>query len=122
MGYTWAVAIQEASMNAEDRQAVARRLRKIAGQVAGLERMLEEDRYCVDILTQIAAVRSALDAVGVRLLTGHLQHCVAERLDADTQKRSRSAETRGLSHPETANRTTDELIDEVAMALGRFLR
>jgi len=109
-------------MNAEDRKAVGARLRKIAGQVAGLQRMVEEDRYCVDVLTQIAAVRSALDAVGVRLLTGHLQHCVAERLDGATQKRFRSAEIRGLSHPETANRTTDELIDEVAMALGRFLR
>src|SRR5688572_16335965 len=127
MGYTWAVAIQEASMNAEDRQAVARRLRKIAGQVAGLERMLEEDRYCVDILTQIAAVRSALDAVGVRLLTGHLQHCVAERLDADTgskrgTKSSPRSGTPGNAHPETAHRTTDELLEEVTTALGRFLR
>ena len=114
-------------MNAEDRHAVAQRLRKIAGQVAGLERMLEEDRYCVDILTQIAAVRSALDAVGVRLLTGHLQHCVAERLDPDTaQKRGAKSERRAgnlsNAHPETARRTTDELIEEVATALGRFLR
>lgn len=108
-------------MNEPNRKAVAARLKKIAGQVAGLQRMVEEDRYCVDILTQIAAVRSALDAVGVRLLTGHLQHCVAERLDGGSAGEARSAKVHN-PHPETADRTTDELIDEVATALGRFLR
>ncbi len=103
-------------MNHPDRAAVAGRLKRIAGQVSGLQRMVDEDRYCVDILTQIAAVRSALDAVGVRLLTGHLQHCVAERLGSGSRKTPRQ------SHAETANRTTDEMIDEVSVALGRFLR
>lgn len=111
-------------MNADERDALGRRLRKIAGQVAGVQRMVEEDRYCVDVLTQIAAVRSALDAVGVRLLTGHLQHCVAERLDAPQAGKVRKAggDCRTTAHPEAANRTTEELIEEVATALGRFLR
>ena len=55
-----------------------RRLRKIAGQVAGLERMVDEDRYCVDVLHQIAAVRGALDQLGKLLLEGHVQTCVAD--------------------------------------------
>jgi DNA-binding FrmR family transcriptional regulator len=109
-------------MDAEDRRDVSARLRKIAGQVAGLQRMVDEDRYCVDVLTQIAAVRSALDAVGVRLLTGHLQHCVAERLDAGDPQRSACSTEHSKAHPETANRTTDELIEEISTALGRFLR
>lgn len=85
--------------------------------------MVDDDRYCVDILTQIAAVRSALDAVGVRLLTGHLQHCVAERLhDGATKKGGVKAAGADAAHPETANRTTDQLIEEISVALGRFLR
>ena len=55
---------------------LATRVKRISGQVAGIERMLEEKRYCVDILNQIAAVRSALDALGVELLTRHLENCV----------------------------------------------
>ena len=60
-----------------DRAAVLNRLRRIQGQARGLVRMLEEDRYCVDVLTQIAAVRSALDGVGLGLLDSHVRHCVA---------------------------------------------
>ena len=52
------------------------RISRIAGQVTGIKRMIEEDRYCVEILHQIAAVRSALDQLGVNLLTGHLESCV----------------------------------------------
>ena len=53
-----------------------RRLRRIEGQVRGLQRMVEEDTYCIDVLTQIAAVRSALDAVAVGLVENHIGHCV----------------------------------------------
>ena len=110
-------------MSSEDRKALARRLKRIGGQVAGLERMLEEDRYCVDVLTQIAAVRSALDAVAVRLVANHLQHCVADRLDGTRQsRRSRQARQGRIAHPETANRSTDELVGEIATALERLLR
>lgn len=52
------------------------RLKRIAGQVEGLMRMIEEDRYCVDVLTQISAVQAALDKVALGLLDGHTRHCV----------------------------------------------
>src|ERR1700724_504823 len=58
------------------RENIRRRTNRIAGQVTGIQRMIEEDRYCVDILNQISAVRSALDSLGVELLTSHLQTCV----------------------------------------------
>ena len=63
-------------MKTETKGTIKKRLNRIAGQVAGLQKMVEEDRYCVDILTQVAAVRSALDAMGVELLTDHIQGCV----------------------------------------------
>ena len=53
------------------------RLRRIEGQVGGLERMVEDDRYCIDVLTQISAVQAALDKVALGLLDGHARHCVA---------------------------------------------
>ena len=54
------------------------RLARIAGQVGGIQRMVEDDRYCVDVLLQIAAVRAALDRVGKLVLTGHVETCVAD--------------------------------------------
>ena len=54
------------------------RLRRIEGQVRGIGRMVEEDRYCIDVLTQITAVQAALDQVALGLLDGHVRHCVAE--------------------------------------------
>jgi DNA-binding FrmR family transcriptional regulator len=65
---------------AKDKDALTKRLHRIEGQVRGIERMVEEDRYCIDILTQIAAVRTALEQVGARLLEDHVTHCVAEAL------------------------------------------
>ena len=65
---------------AENRDAVLKRLRRIEGQVRGLQRMVEEDTYCVDVLTQISAVNRALQAVALELLDDHLSHCVAEAL------------------------------------------
>jgi CsoR family transcriptional regulator, copper-sensing transcriptional repressor len=60
-----------------DKDALLRRLRKIEGQVRGIERMVEEERYCVEILDQIAAARTALERVGLLLLENHARHCVA---------------------------------------------
>jgi DNA-binding FrmR family transcriptional regulator len=57
-----------------------KRLRRIEGQVRGLQRMVESDTYCIDILTQISAATKALQAVSIGLLEGHLQHCVAEAI------------------------------------------
>jgi CsoR family transcriptional regulator, copper-sensing transcriptional repressor len=58
------------------KQALAKRVARIEGQIRGIGRMIDEDRYCIDILTQVAAVRSALDALGVELLEHHLHGCV----------------------------------------------
>lgn len=61
-----------------DKDRLRTRLRRIEGQVRGLERMVDEDRYCIDVLTQIAAVQAALDTVALGLLDGHTRHCLLE--------------------------------------------
>lgn len=73
-------------MKADTRERARRRLRKIAGQAAALERMVDEDRYCVDILMQIAAVRGALDKVGKLLLEGHVETCVTDAIESGRPK------------------------------------
>ncbi len=65
------------SMEADSR-AVHNRLRRIEGQVRGLQRMVDEDAYCVDILTQVSAVQTALEQVAVNVLDAHVRHCVAD--------------------------------------------
>ena len=65
-----------------DKDALIKRLHRIEGQVRGLERMVEEDRYCIDVLTQISAVSTALDSLALRILDDHVQHCVADALAA----------------------------------------
>lgn len=65
-------------MTPDTQDKARKRIRRIAGQVAGIERMIEEDRYCVDILLQVAAVRGALDGVGKLLMTSHVETCVAD--------------------------------------------
>lgn len=62
----------------DDKEAVLKRLRRIEGQVRGLQRMVDEDAYCIDVLTQISAVTKALQAVALELLDGHLDHCVRQ--------------------------------------------
>ena len=61
---------------------VQRRLRRIEGQVQGLQRMVGEDRYCIDILTQVSAATKALQSVALELLDDHLAHCVADAVAA----------------------------------------
>jgi DNA-binding FrmR family transcriptional regulator len=65
-----------------------KRLRRIEGQVRGVERMVEEERYCVDVLTQIAAVQAALDKVALGLLDDHTRHCVLEGPEGLKEKRT----------------------------------
>jgi DNA-binding FrmR family transcriptional regulator len=65
---------------APHKDALLKRLRRIEGQVRGLERMVEDDRYCIDVLTQIAAVETALEAVASKVLEDHVSHCVAGAL------------------------------------------
>jgi CsoR family transcriptional regulator, copper-sensing transcriptional repressor len=64
----------------EQKDALIKRLHRIEGQVRGIERMVAEDRYCIDILTQIGAVSTALESLGFRILDDHVRHCVAGAL------------------------------------------
>jgi DNA-binding FrmR family transcriptional regulator len=77
------------------------RLKRIEGQVRGIEGMVEDDRYCIDILTQISAVQAALDKVALGLLDGHARHCVVD------------------GH---ADGSPEELTDELMAAVGRLMR
>jgi DNA-binding FrmR family transcriptional regulator len=89
---------------APHKDALVKRLRRIEGQVRGIERMVEDDRYCVDILTQIAAVETALEAVASKVLEDHVTHCVAGALASGDE--------------EAARVKTDELL----AAVNRFAR
>lgn len=64
----------------ESKQKLLTRLRRIEGQTRGLQRMVEEGKYCVDIMTQIAGVQAALEQVSVHLMEDHLRHCVTEAI------------------------------------------
>ena len=96
-------------MDAEARATLSKRVNRIVGQVAGVQRMLADDRYCVEILHQIAAVRSALDSLGVELLTRHLESCVV-------------GHGSGSEHHCARPMTKDQLLAEVHKALTQFLR
>jgi DNA-binding FrmR family transcriptional regulator len=76
------------------------RLRRVEGQVRGLQRMLEEDKYCIDILTQLNSVQAALRAVGLGLLDDHVRHCVQDSLREGTDG--------------------DEKVEELVAAVARF--
>jgi DNA-binding FrmR family transcriptional regulator len=78
----------------QDKDAYLKRLRRIEGQVRGLQRMVEEDTYCVDVLTQISAATRALQAVAIGLLEDHLGHCVTQAIEQggpDAQDKVREA-------------------------------
>ena len=73
-------------MTPETQEQARKRIRRIAGQVAGIERMIEEDRYCVDVLLQVAAARAALDALGKQLLRAHVETCVVDAIESGRPK------------------------------------
>ena len=87
-----------------DKEALVKRLHRIEGQVRGIERMVEEDRYCIDILTQIGAVSTALESLAFKILDEHVAHCVAGAL--------------GSGDPEVAQEKSKELLE----AVQRFSR
>ena|SRR5215207_7065656 len=89
-------------IKAKDKQLLQNRLRRIEGQVRGLQRMVGEEAYCVDILTQIASIVSASEKVALILLEDHVEHCVREAIE-DGEK-------------------ADEKVTELAAAVERFLR
>ena len=64
----------------QDKEAYLRRLRRIEGQVRGIAKMIDEDKYCIDILTQVSAVTSALQSVALGLMEDHLGHCVTQAI------------------------------------------
>ena len=70
----------------DDKAAHLKRLARIEGQVRGITRMVEEDKYCIDVLTQVSAVTKALQAVSLRLLEDHLAHCVVSAVAAGEQE------------------------------------
>ena len=96
-------------MNTEKRHKLRSRINRIRGQVEGVGRMVDEDKYCVDILTQIAAARSALDTLGVELLADHLEGCVV-------------GHGTGSEHHCAEPMTQEQLIAEVKTTLSRFLK
>lgn len=87
----------------KDKPAILARLRKIAGQVRGLERMIEDDQYCIDILTQVASVRSALDSLGLVVLQQHIEGCVRDSLRA-------------------GDRSSTAKVDELIATVNRFIK
>jgi CsoR family transcriptional regulator, copper-sensing transcriptional repressor len=64
----------------KDKKSIQSRLRRVEGQVRGIQKMVEEDRYCIDVLTQVNATRAALESVALQLLADHTQHCVMEAI------------------------------------------
>jgi CsoR family transcriptional regulator, copper-sensing transcriptional repressor len=82
-----------------DKAALLKRLARIEGQVRGVSRMVEEERYCIDVLTQIGAIEAALDKVALGLIDDHTRHCV---MDAEGGEQA-------------------EKVDELVAALGRFV-
>jgi DNA-binding FrmR family transcriptional regulator len=90
-------------VRSEHKDALLRRLRRIEGQVRGLQRMIDEDEYCIDVLTQIVSVTKALQGVGLGLLDEHVRHCVRDAATADRAD-------------------GDAKIDEAVQAVERLLR
>ncbi len=74
---------------AATKDQLQKRLRRIEGQVGGIQRMIDDDRYCIDILTQISAIQAALDKVALGLLESHAEHCVIGAATADQPERTR---------------------------------
>jgi DNA-binding FrmR family transcriptional regulator len=85
----------------QNKEKVLARLRRIEGQVRGITKMVEEERYCIDVLTQIAAAKAALESVSLALLNDHMQHCMADAI-------------------KTGDGT--EKVREVSAAIGRLVR
>ncbi|MHA7262803.1 metal-sensitive transcriptional regulator [Arthrobacter sp. TMN-37] len=91
-----------------DKDAYLKRLRRIEGQVRGIARMVDEDKYCIDILTQVAAINKALHAVSLGLLEDHIAHCVVDA----------AHESQVSGNPAIVQ----DKVQEAAAAIGRLLR
>lgn len=91
-----------------DRQALLKRLRRIEGQVRGIERMVESETYCIDVLTQISAVNAALHKVSLGLVEEHIGHCVVDAARVSERTGDESV--------------VESKVQEVSTAIGRLLR
>jgi CsoR family transcriptional regulator, copper-sensing transcriptional repressor len=72
----------------DNKADLLQRLRRVAGQVGGLERMVDEERYCIDILTQVSAIQAALDKVALALLNDHARHCVVGATEENREEKT----------------------------------
>ena len=90
----------------DNKEAVQKRLRRVEGQVRGIERMVEEDRYCIDILTQVAAVKTALERLGFEILEDHVSHCVQSALASGDEKAATAKSAELLAAVERFAKTT----------------
>jgi DNA-binding FrmR family transcriptional regulator len=79
----------------ETKDQLDKRLRRIEGQVRGIQKMVDEDRYCIDILQQMSAVQAAMDKVALGLLDDHVKHCMAEGADDEKRRREMTEEMMG---------------------------
>jgi len=89
-----------------DKAALVKRLHRIEGQVRGIEKMVEDDRYCIDVLTQIGAVSTALESLAFRVLDQHVQHCVAHALTSGDEVAAREKTEELLAAVHRFARTT----------------
>jgi CsoR family transcriptional regulator, copper-sensing transcriptional repressor len=96
-------------VNAETKQQLDRRLARVEGQIAGLRSMIREDRYCLDVLTQLSAARGALDQLGAELVTSHMKTCILGQ-GSESQ------------HDHCESMTQEELLDELRTSLSRLLK
>ncbi|MBW3635270.1 MAG: metal-sensitive transcriptional regulator [Armatimonadetes bacterium] len=96
-------------MTADKSKKIKARVNRISGQIGGIGKMIDDERYCLEILDQIAAARSALDALGVEILSSHLESCVIGH-GTDSQ------------HESARPLTPEQLVEEVRLTLGRFLK
>lgn len=96
-------------VNAASQQSIDRRLARIEGQVRGLRRMVQSGEYCCDILTQLAATRSALDQAGAEIAVGHVKSCIVGHGTED-------------AHPHATPMSEEELMDELKVTLSRLMR
>ena len=79
----------------ETKDQLHKRLRRIEGQVRGIQKMVEEDRYCIDVLQQMSAVQAAMDKVALGLLDDHVKHCMAEGADDEKRRQEMTEEMMG---------------------------
>lgn len=100
-GYLGGERVVQVNSDNAPKEDVMRRLKKIEGQVKGLQRMVDQDKYCVDILIQIAAVRAAINKVGVLIVESHSRECLIRAVEENRQ---------------------DESVDELVSVLAKFMK